>query len=270
MNFRFDVIVIGDSKSGHNIIDKLATSRQNIKIAFISKAFKSTTSHDYLNVKYFRDEVEYLNYRYRLFSCHMKNGDCIFSTHVVIASGLDYKPLMVNNKPVQMAFNSTDDIPNTVNDQTSLVIYNQDSDVKLAIEAAKKYKHVYLCTKELELAKHISQAAAKKLAKSENITILPNTSIKNIICDESSALNKVEFDNYSEIMCSAILVKTDSKPAVNYIPRKIICREEDNYLVVNDNCESTLVPKCFAAGSCLKKYTKAMEQKLIESILKDF
>ena len=75
MNFRVDVIVVGDSKAGHEILDKIASSKSLIKVAFISQAFKSTTTHDYANVKYFRDEVEYISYRHRLFCCYLKNGD---------------------------------------------------------------------------------------------------------------------------------------------------------------------------------------------------
>ena len=100
MNFRVDVVIVGDSKSGHAILDKLASSKSALNIAFLSKSFKSTTTHDYKNVKYFKDEVEYVSYRHRLFCCYMKNGDTIFSTHLVIASGLTYEPFMVNNEYV--------------------------------------------------------------------------------------------------------------------------------------------------------------------------
>lgn len=265
MNFRVDVIVVGDSNNGHDILDKLATGKPSMHVAFISQAFKSTTTHAYVNVKYFRDEVLYVSYRHRLFCCYMKNGDHIYSTHVVIASGLAYEPLVLNNEQVPCVFNSADECTNMAKQQPALVIYNNDEDVKLAIEVAKKYKQVYLCNKEIALADKI----AKKLAKVENIAVLPNASVRKAVSD-NGVLQTVELDNYSTINCSAIYVKTAAKPAVEFVPKKLIQRDPSGYLVVSENCESTIVPKCFAAGSCLPKYTKAMAQKLVDTILNDF
>lgn len=268
MNFRVDVIVVGDSKSGHNILDKLALYKPALNIAFISQSFKSTTTHDYANVKYFKDEVTYVSYRHRLFCCYMKNGDNVFSTHLVVASGLNYEPLIVNNEQVPCVFNTLDDVPKSAKDQPALVVCNHESDAKFALEVAKKYKQVYLCTKEVNLAESISATTAKKLDKVENIAVLPNASLQKVISD-NGVLQKAELDNYSEINCSAIYAKTQSHPAIEFMPRKIL-HKEDEYPVVTENCESTLVPGCFVAGNCLKKYTKAMEQKLIETLLKDF
>lgn len=268
MNFRVDVMVVGDSKSGHDILDKIATANRNIKIAFISKAFKSTTSHDYLNVKYFRDSVEHVSYKHRLFCCYMKSGDNIFSTHLVMAPGLDYEPLIVNNEQISCVYHNVDDAPSTAKYQTAVVVCNQESDVKFAIDVSKKYKQACICSKDINLVENLSAATAKKLTKAENISVLPNVSIKNVISNNDE-IKKVELDNYSEVDCSAIYAKTPAKPAIEFIPNKIISRE-DGYPVVKDNCESDLVPGCFVAGSCIKKYTKPMEQKLIESILKDF
>lgn len=268
MNFLIDIIVVGDSKSGHEILDRLATNKPTIKIAFTSQSFKSTTSHDYANVKYFRDEVEYVSYRHGLFCCHLKNGDHLYSTHLVIASGLDYEPLLVNNEPVRGVLNTLDDVPKLAKEQPALVICTQDSDAKFALEVAKKYKQVYLCTKELDISACATPATAKKLAKAENLAVIPNTSIKKVAIDRAN-IQKIELDNYSEISCAAIYARTKSTPAINFIPKKILSRV-DGYPDVAENCESRLVPKCFAAGNCLKKYNKTMEQKLIDTILKDF
>ena len=268
MNFQVDIMIVGDSLCGHDILDKLASSKATPNIAFISQTFKSTTTHDYANVKYFRNEVVHIGYRYRLFCCYLKNGDQIYSTHLVIASGLNYEPLLINNEQVPGVFNTLDDVPKAAKDQPALVICNQDSDAKFALEVAKKYKQVYLCTKEVDITKCISNATAKKLAKVENLAILPNTFIRKVISNKG-VLQKVELDNYTELNCSAIYAKTAAKPATEFVPKKILLRE-NGYLMVTDSCESTLAPKCFAAGNCLKKYTKAMEQKLIDTILKDF
>jgi thioredoxin reductase len=269
MNLLVDIMIVGDSKSGHDLLDKLATSKPTINIAFVSQTFKSTTTRDYVNVKYFRNEVVYVSYRHRLFCCYMKNGDHIYSTHIVIASGVTYEPLMINNEPIPCVFNNVEEVLKNAKDQPALVLCNKDSDVKLALEVAKKYKQVYLCTKELELTKKVSSATAKKLNKAENIAVLPNTSISKAI-SKDGVLQKIELDNYSTVNCSAIYAKTDAKPATEYLPKKLIQRDDMGYLMVSDKCESTLVPKCYAAGNCLPKYTKAMEQALTEAIINDF
>lgn len=268
MNYLVDIIVVGDSTTGHSLLNSIATNKPHTKLAFISQEFKSTTKHDYVNVRYFKSEVEYVSYRHRLFCCYLKSGDHLYSTHLIIASGLNYEPLVINNEQVPCVFNTVDDVDKTAKDQPALVICNQGSDAKFALEVAKKYKQVYVCTKALDLTEQTSTATAKKLIKAENIAVLSNTSIQKVVSDKD-VLQKVVFDNYSEVNCNAIYVKTAAKPAIDFIPRKVLSRE-DNYPVVTDSCESTLIPKCFVAGNCLKKYTKTMEQKLLESIFNDF
>ena len=269
MNYRVDVMIVGDSATGHALLDKLASSKPSLNLAFISQAFKSTTTHAYVNVKYFRREVGFVSFRNRLFCCYLTNGDHIYATHVIIASGLSYAPLVIDGEEVPCVFNNIDDIPSTAKSQPALVIGDQDADFKLALEIAKKYKQVYLCTKEITITDKTTATTAKKLDKTENLAILPNTVVRKAI-SENGILQKVELDNYSTVNCSAIFVKTPAKPAVEFVPRKLIQKDEAGYLVVSENCESMVVPKCFAAGNCIRKYTKGMEQKLIETILNDF
>ena len=269
MNILVDIVIIGDSDSGHNLLDTFAKQPARPKVAFISKKFKSTTTNDYAHVQYFGQEVKYISYRQRLFCCYLQNGDNIFSTHLIIASGLEYAPLMLNDKQVPCVFNTLDETPKHSKDQPALVICNKDSDAKFAMEVAKKYKQVYLCTRAVEITKVVNAATAKKLAKAENIAVLPNTSLLDTTTDRYGNLQKVVLDNYSEITCAAIYAKTDSKPALEFVPKKIVAREA-NLPTVTENCESTLVPCCFVVGTCLPKYTKAMEQKMIDKILKDF
>lgn len=267
MNYLVNIMIVGDSTSGHELLDKIATSAPSVKLAFISKTFKSTTTHDYSNVKYFKDEVVHVGYRQRLFYCYLKNGDIICSTKLIIASGVAYEPFLLNNEQVPGVFNSIDDIHKTAKDLPAIVVYNQESDIKFALDVAKKYKQVYLCTKELDLVKSVSAATAKKLAKVDNIAVLPNTTIHSVNTT-NGILSKVTLDNYSEINCSAIYIKTASSPAIEFVPKKIVDREA-GYPIVTDICESTLVPGCFVVGSCIKKYTKTMEQNIIEAVLKD-
>lgn len=268
MNCQVDVIIIGDSRAGHEILDKVASSKPTIKVAFISDTFKSYTTHDYINVEYIKGSVILTDYKNRLFGVYLKDGSRIYSTHLVVASGVAYAPFMLNNKQIPQVFYNVDDVPKTSKNLPAVVICNDNSEVKFAIDVAKKYKQVYLCSKELTI-NNITPANVKKLAALENLIVLPNTSItKTVIKD--GVLQKVELDNYSVVNCAAIYVKTAATPDINFVSERLIKRDETGYLITTEAAESTLVPKCFAVGNCAQKYTKAMLQALIETILKDF
>ena len=270
MNFQVDVIIIGDSKAGHDLLDKIASSKPTVKVAFISKMFKSTTTHDYLNVEYFKNEVEFTDYKNRLFGCYLKNGIRIYGTHLIIASGLGYEQFMLaNNKPALVGiYNNVDDVPKTAKNQPAVVVCQANTDVKFALEVAKKYKQVYLCVKDIAI-EGLTEANAKKLENEENIVVLPNTSLLKTI-SKDGVLLKVELNNYSTLNCSAIFVKTKATPETDFVSDKLIEKTEDGHLVVDDKAESKLVPKMFAAGNCVQKYTKASAEKLVEAILNDF
>jgi thioredoxin reductase len=268
MNCQVDIMIVGDSRSGHDLLDKIASSKPTIKVAFISKDFKSFTTHDYLNVEYFRDEVIFTDYKNRLFGCYLKNGTRIYGTHLIIATGLAYSPFTLNNKPVAGVFNNADDIPKTAKTQPAVVICNNNADVKLGLEVAKKYKQVYMCT-EASTLEDMTSVTTRKLEKTENIVMLPNTTVIKAIAKDG-VLQKVELDNYSTLNCSAIFVRTSATPDVAFVSEKLIQKNDQGYIVTTDNLESALVPKCFAIGSCTVKCTKTMEQALINTVLQDF
>ena len=98
-----------------------------------------------------------------------------------------------------------------------------------------------------------------------------NTHIKKVLAYDETLMN-VELDNYSTVLCAAIYVKTDVSPDTSCVPVRacLIKANEAGYLETNDRLESTLVPKCFAVGSCTQMCNKKMINSLIESILVDF
>lgn len=266
MNRQFDVIVIGDSKAGNDAVKNIAAANRAIKIAFISREFKNSTTRDFLNVEYIKDEVTFTDYKNRLFGCYLKSGIRHYCTHLIIASGLGYAPFMVGNKVVPGVFNTATEIPKTAKQQVAVVIGNGDADTKLALAVAKKYKYVYLCTKNIEL--EVTEATFKKLKKAENILVMPNVSIAKAVF-EDDALVSVNLDNYSKITCNAIFAKTETTPETAFMSEKLISKE-NNYLKTSNIAQSLLVPKCFAVGSCAAKSTKKMRAAMVEAILSDF
>lgn len=271
MNYQYDLIVIGDSKEGNQLVKSIASANTNIKIAFVSREFKTTTTHDFLNVEYLKDEAVLTDYKNRLFGCYLKSGTRLYATHLVFAVGQKYAPLIVNNKKVPNVFNTTVNIPKEAKKLPAVVLVNKEADITMAFEVAKKYKYVYLCLNEF--AGKCSEAVHRKLLlkQSSNIVVLPNTHIKKVSAYDETLIN-VELDNYSTVLCSAIYVKTDVSPDTSCISARagLIKADEAGYLETDSKLESTLVPKCFAVGTCTQKCTKKMINSLIENILTDF
>jgi thioredoxin reductase len=271
MNYQYDLIIIGDSKEGNQLVKSIASENINIKIAFISREFKSATTPDFLNVEYLKDEVVLTDYKNRLFGCYLKGGGRLYATHLIFAVGQKYAPFTVNNKKVPKVFNTAVDIPKEAKKLPAIVLVRNEADVKLAFEVAKKYKYAYLCLDEF--AGKYSEDVNKKLLQkhSSNIVVLPNTHIKKVSAYDETLIN-VELDSYSTVLCSAIYVKTDASPDTACIPARagLIKANEAGYLETTDKLESTLVPKCFAVGTCVQKCTKKMINSLIKAILTDF
>lgn len=267
MNYQFDLIIIGDSTEGNATVKRIAAANPYIKIAFISRDFKSSTTHDFLNVEYVKDEVIFTDYKNRLFGCYLKSGDRIFCTHLVIASGLTYEPLMINHKQVPCVFNTTADIGKLAKNLQAVVLGRHDADVKFATAVAKKYKYVYFCMESLNT--DISDKNIQKLINIENLVILPNASITKFTTTDN-ILSSVELSNYSTLTCSAIFAKTKATPETVFIPDNIIGKDSNGYLKTTNISQSLLVPKCFAIGNCTEKSTQKMKQEMIVSILKDF
>jgi thioredoxin reductase len=185
--------------------------------------------------------------------------------------GQKYVPFTVSNRKVPNVFNTPVDIPKEAKHLPAIVLAKNEADISMALEVAKKYKYVYLCLDDF--GNWISDAMRKKLLlkQAANIVVLPNTHI-NKVSVQDETLNIIELDNYSTVTCAAIYVKTDVSPDTSCISTRagLIKANEAGYLETNDKLESTLVPKCFAAGSCTQKCTKKMITALIEAILKDF
>ena len=172
MNRQFDVIIIGDSKEGNAAVKGIAGVNRNIKVAFISRDFKSTTTRDFLNVEYIKDEVSYVDYNRGLFGCYLKSGSRHYCTHLVIATGLSYAPFKTGSKVVPGVFNTINEIPKAAKQQVAVVTGSHNDDAKLALAVAKKYKYVYFCTDVVKLIDSMSETLAKKLDMAENMLVI--------------------------------------------------------------------------------------------------
>ncbi len=267
MNKLYDIIIIGDSPEGIKVLKRLASASCKINVAFVSRLFKSTTTRDYLNVEYIRDEVVLLDYKTKLFGCYLKSGTRLYSTHIIIASGVKYAPYLVNGRPVPDVFNTPYDISNSAKSLPAVVVGRDNAAVKLALAVAKKYRQVYLCMDAL--SPDCSDATAKKLEAAANIVQLPNAEITRVHTAKGK-LDSVELSNYSQITCKAIFVKTATRPETDFIPKQFVEKDAKGYCIISKAAESTLVPGCFVVGSCTTKCTAKQIDNMINKLLIDF
>lgn len=268
MNHQVDIVVIGDSKNGNAALKELASYKSALKIAFISRDFKSSTTRDFLNVEYIKDEVIFTDYKNRLFGCYLKNGDRVYCTHLIIATGLAYKSFMVNNKKVPNVFNKVEELPKRSKDLPAVILGHDNEAVKLALKVAKKFKHAYLCTEQFTF-ENVTASNLKKIDETENLVVLHNASVIKV-CLKENELKAVELSNYSTLTCSAIFVKTESAPESKFVPNKLINKNSLGFFETNSNAESSIVPKCFAIGTCNAKHTNKKQQQMLETIKADF
>ena len=266
MNSKFDLIVIGDSKEGRSLVKTLATASSQLKIAFISEAFQNNI-RDHLNVEYLQGKVTFIDYYRMLFGCYLDSGDRIYGTHLIFATGEVYEPFMFDNKIVPNVYNTPTQVLEKSKDAQAAVVGNDEEILKIALKVANKYKHLYICIEGIQL--NCSKALQEKLKSIPSVVILPNTRIKDFLTEDGE-LKALKLDNYSALTCSVIYTKTKANGNTAYIPQNLFARDSQGYLITSKNLESTLVPKCFAVGSCTQKCTKNMINLLKTEILKDF
>jgi thioredoxin reductase len=267
MNKQFDIIIIGDSPEGYKVLKQLAGASRKLKVAYVSREFKTKTTRDFLNVEYIKATVLHLNYRTRLFGCFLSNDDVLFSTHLIIASGQAYAPYKVHGKSVPCVFNTVYDIPKSAKTQPAVVIGDSTQAAKLAISVAKKYKQVYFCLPAFE--PDVSKTLLAKLTATKNLLLLPNAVITKVTAPDGK-LQGVDLSNYASLTCNAIFIQTAVTPETSFIPDNLVAKDKNGYCIVSECAESTLTPKCFVLGSAATKSTAKQKNMAVATILADF
>lgn len=267
MNYKFDIIIIGDSLAGYKCLKKLAENNSKIKIAYISRDFKERATKNFINVTYIKNEVLLVDYKNRLFGCYLDNNSRCFSTHLIIASGLAYEPFKVSGKIVPNVHNTVDEVPKYSKLLPAVVLCETETDIKFAINIAKKYKCVYACLKDFSIK--TTPMVQRQLAMLDNLLIMPNSTIIRFFTKDGK-LSKVELSTFSQVICSDIYVKTKALPETYFIPNNIFNKDKNNLLIVDESLQSTLVPKSFAIGNCAIRYNVKALQNMINKILQDF
>lgn len=246
-NKLYDVIIVGASKEGLKLCSLLLTQKPDIKIAFISKHFNfQPATLDLTGVDRFEQEAEFSYYRHRLLGIYMTKEDPVFGKAVVLATGSTPIKSMLKNSNIQ--YNLTDVKGNKTS--VAMVYGNNDMAANYALTLAKKFKYVYLCTKEFKLT--CASKYGKKIENTANIVHLPNCNIIACKNDKDGNLSEVLLDTYSSIKCTTLVMALGRKPDVSGFDKRMLKLDSEGYIVTKEFSETTEIPNIFAVGACAK------------------
>lgn len=262
-----DVIIIGASKEGIETAVQLAKKAPNINIVLISKNFKkwSTKYPQLPNIYKIEQEAFYTSFNRGLYGVYLKDNTKLFSCNLIVASGTKMVPLKVKNKPAVEVYSDIVNVPKIQKDSQAVVIGQDDTAVKLAIAASKKYLYVYLCSETLKL--ECSEKLKEKFSKIKNIALLPSCKITNYSLDRDGNLKDITLDTYATIRCDVIFMHGSKEPDFYYLSNKFVSINENKAIIVGDYNNSIKLPGIYAVGDCSADYRKAAINKMCDQII---
>jgi thioredoxin reductase len=135
------------------------------------------------------------------------------------------------------------------------VVYGENSDaVNYALLLAKKFKYVYLCSETFNL--HCEAKLLKKLNDTANIVHLPNCHIVSCKNAKDGQLTEITLDTYDTINCSALVLALGRIPDVNGVSTTMIELDDERYVKINTQHQTTKVNNIYAIGECTRHNTK--------------
>lgn len=261
-----DVIIIGASKEGINVAVQLAKKDSNINIAIVSKEFSKWNNKysEFPNIYKIEQEVTYTTFNRGLYGIYLKNNDRLFSCNLIIATETKLIPLKIKTKTIEV-YDNLIDAPKPASDSQAVVIGQDDTAVKLAIAAAKKYMYVYLCAESLKLS--CKEDLKEKFSKVKNIALLPGCKITNFSTDKEGNLKDITLDTYATIRCNTIFMFNQKEPDLYYLPNKFISTNEDKAILTDELNESIKLKGIYAVGACSANYNKKALPKMCDQII---
>ena len=262
-NELYDVVILGASPEGI-ALGELLNTQSNIKVALISKDFKNISNkHKLENIKLISGEVILINYFKGLISFTFKNNTSIFGKKAVIAVGS--RPIKSEIKNTNICYKPAD-LEETSKTKPVVIFGNNLDAANYAIELSKKFKYVYLCTKEFKL--NCDLPRKKKIANLANVVHLPGCKIMTCKNDKIGKLQEVTLDTYDTIRCSALIMALGKLPDTTNLAKRVFDVDQDGYIITKAFNETTKVPNLFAIGACSDHNTKQSIKVVYNALIK--
>lgn len=260
----YETIIIGATPDGLALAEQLSGDGRKILIVSSNFIYEQEKKYNLASVEKLEAEAVLLSYSHGLFGVNVVTGNsngAVFGTNLVIATGT--KPAKVNFKNQNIKYKSLD-IKGRHKNEPAVVYGNNDAAAEYALDLAKRFYYVYICTKEMDLA--CSARLAKKLSETPNIAHLPGCNIMSCKNDKDGQLSGITLDTYATINATALVFATERSPDLPSFTKRYIGIDADGFAQVDTNNESLLVPGVYAVGKVCRKSSKRNIKKIAETI----
>ena len=264
----YDVIIVGASIEGIALAEYLLTNKPELKIAIVSRSFKYLAQKaGALNIDELTGEVVLSTYYHGVIGFTLKDRRAVYGKKAVIATGTKPIKPFINDPKLKnsgMVYSPADIINISKNHQVVVAGSSADA-VKYSIELAKRFKYVYLCSKEFNL--DCDTKLLKKLNDLPNVVHLPGCNIVSYKKDRNGRIQEVTLDTYSTIHCAALVGAFGRLPDISGVSPKMLEVDLDGYAVVTNKNESTKIPGIYVISACARRNTKHMLTVVGDAIL---
>lgn len=252
-NELFDIVVLGASEEGIALCEYIKSKAPEKKVALVSRHFNFVKPHNKLaDTELIQGDSAFSSFMKGMVILTLKNRDIVCGKNLVIATGAT--PVKTSTlKNNNICYNPRD-LKLTSKLKPAVVYGNNTAAVNYSLALSKKFKYIYLCSNGFTL--NCDTRLARKLNNTANIVHLTNCKITACKNNKEGNLCEVTLDTYSTVNCSALVMALGRTPDVNGIDLKMVELDQDNYIKVNSNHQTTKVPNIYAIGECTKHNTK--------------
>jgi thioredoxin reductase len=246
----YDILILGGEPAGLDLAQALSDS--GLEVAIISSNFNyRTKAHEFANITVMEDPVVFLTYYHGLLALTLKNNAVILGRNLILATGTKPTKLSLKNQNILY---KTADIKEKRKNEQAVVSGNGNQAITFALDLAKKFRYVYLCSQDYE--PQGSKSLLRKLSETPNIVHLPGCSVSQCKNDRNGMLAEVCLDTYESIKTNTFVASTPRTPDLPAFTKKFVEVLDSGHADVTQNFESKLVPGVFFIGSLVPKMSK--------------
>ena len=253
----YDLIVVGESQEGLDLIKEVSKLNPELKILLIS----STISKQVKGAEAIERTVIDVQYSYGVVVAIISYTEAYLAKNLVFATG--QKAVKLMNEPNNNVYYNVKAIKKGT--KNVIVFGNNANTINEAISISRKVDKVFICEESNSLAQLVEKQIEPRY---DNISYLPMSKIVKYCYNEEGKLNMICLNTLAEIPCDILYVSIGKKPDTATFNSRMIKLDEDEYIIV----ENGLIPgvdNVYAIGKCTKYNVKNTE-KTLESLKNKF